>query len=128
MNHASLPPKAPELSKDITVKHFIFNKKSGVYEVQNLTEKFIKGPIPLLWITRANSLPGKVGAIGIALWFLAGVKKSRNFKLTGEVTRIACCERKTLYPALKALEESGLISVQRSKGARSMVTLLDCDQ
>ena len=88
------------------------------------TEKFIKGPIPLKWITKANALPGKTGNVGIALWFLVGIKGSNTFKITREVETIAACNRKALYQALSRLEEAMLIKVERSPGARANVTLL----
>lgn len=106
------------------VSRLSFNPGTGTHETRAPTEKFIKGPIPLEWITRANALPGKAGAVGLALWFLVGVQKARTIKLTGEVERIAACDRKTVYPALAALETAGLITVERKSGARAVATIV----
>ncbi len=115
--------KSPNDSR-LPVKRLAFNNKTGAHESQAPVVKFIKGPIPLDWVTCANTLPGKAGNVGIALWFLAGIKKSRTIKLTGEVEKIAGCHRQTLYPALKALQKAGLIEVQPKRGARPTVVIL----
>ena len=106
------------------VKRLRYNPETGTHEASAPVEKFIKGPIPLDWISRANALPGKAGAVGLALWFLAGVQGSRTVKLTGEVERIAGCGRKAVYVALRALELYGLVKSVNQRGARAFVTIL----
>ncbi len=105
------------------VKRLRYNADTGTHEESAPVEKFIKGPIPLDWISRANALPGKVGAVGLALWFLAGVQGSRTVKLTGEVERIAGCGRKAIYSALRLMATKGLILVDMRRGRRAVVTL-----
>ena len=106
------------------VKRLRYNADTGTHEASAPVERFIKGPIPLDWISRANALPGKAGAVGLALWFLAGVQGSRTVKLTGEVERIAGCGRKAVYSALRALEFYGLVKSVNQRGARAVVTIL----
>lgn len=101
-----------------------YNAETGFHEECERQVKFVKGPIPLDWVTRANALPGKAGAVGIALWFLAGVQRSTRVKTTVEVERIASCERKALYAALTALEQAALITCDRRPGRRAYVQLL----
>jgi hypothetical protein len=119
-------PEGDSVSDSIPVSRLIFNKILGCHETPSdrTQEKFIKGPIPLWWISRANELPGKAGGVGIALWFLAGVNKSLTFRLTGEVEQIAACNRKAVYNGLVALEGAKLITVYRKNGARPYVTIL----
>lgn len=107
-----------------TVKRLRYNADTGTHEESASVEKFIKGPIPLDWISRANALPGKAGAVGLALWFLAGVQGSRTVKLTGEVERIAGCGRKAVYAAIAALETAKLIVSARKPGARPQITVV----
>ncbi len=108
----------------ISERRLVYNAATGFHEARAVTEKFIRGPIPLNWVCQANALPGKAGVVGLALWFLVGVQKSMRIKLTGEVERIAGCERKALYFALRALEQVGLITdVVRSPGARPSLTV-----
>jgi hypothetical protein len=106
------------------VKRLRYNTDTGTHEEAAPVEKFIKGPIPLDWISRANALPGKGGAVGLALWFLVGVQRSRTVKLTSEVTRIAGCERKAVYSGLGELERAGLIVTHRRSGARAHVQII----
>lgn len=87
--------------------------------------KFISGPIPLAWIMQANALPGKANAVAIALWFLAGVKKTKTFRLTGQVQEIACCTRQSFYKALDRLEIAGLIAQHKSAGRRTEISILE---
>ena len=45
-------------------------------------EWFLKGPIPGEWLTRAAGLSFRALRAGLALWYLAGVRKSRAVKPT----------------------------------------------
>ncbi len=107
------------------VEKLSFNVVSGTFESKKVAGGlFIKGPLPLDWIASANSLPGKAGAVGLAIWFLVGVRASKIVKLTKQVEQIAACQRKAVYTAILSLEEAGLISVTRRKGARATVTVM----
>ncbi|MFA7281080.1 MAG: hypothetical protein WC100_13400 [Sterolibacterium sp.] len=106
------------------MKRLAYNPHTGTHEFRMPTKKFIKGPIPLEWIAQANALPGKAGAVGLALWFLVGVKGSQTVKLTREIERIAGCGRKAIYSALTTLQLAKLIIVQRHSGVRAVVTVL----
>jgi hypothetical protein len=119
-NYSAVNQKEKELD-NIPSKRLTYNRETGTHEVRVPVKKFIKGPIPLDWIARANALPGKAGAVGLALWFLVGVQGSRTVKLTGEVKRIAGCERKAVYRALDALQTANLIICFRRPGARPIV-------
>src|SRR6476659_7094044 len=45
--------------------------------------EFLKGPIPLPWLTAASMLPGKAPlAVALAVWFEAGRRKSQEVRLT----------------------------------------------
>jgi len=107
------------------VQRLSFDEGLGNFvERSSGSAQFIKGPVPLAWITQANALPGKAGAVGIALWFLAGVKKTRAFRTTRQVEEIAACGRKAVYAALEALQAAGLIKFTPAKGARPAVEIL----
>ena len=54
------------------------------HKVSNLwdaTVPFIKGPIPLAWMMAAATPPGKCLHVGLALWYLAGLKKTNTVAL-----------------------------------------------
>jgi hypothetical protein len=48
-------------------------------------QKFLCGPVPLPWLRWAATLRGKAVAVGIALWFKAGVTKRAEVKATGSL-------------------------------------------
>jgi hypothetical protein len=88
-------------------------------------EHFLKGPIPLSWLTAASSLPGRSLHAGIAIWFAAGLTKSRVIPLSNLATSRFGIDRSAKYRALAWLEEAGLISVQRQTGRAPTVVILD---
>ena len=115
----------PQLIQDDVgpVQCHVFNRRTGVHEARSTQPKFIKGPIPLAWISKANSLPGKAGAVGLALWFLVGVNRSTIIKTTRQIETIAACGRKAVYSALEALESAGLIRKNNAPGRRPTVEI-----
>ena len=88
--------------------------------------RFVKGPIPILWITTAAKLPGKALHVGIALWFKCGLTgRGDDIAVTDSLVRdIMPMDRKTRYRALEALEDAGLIAVTRRRGIAPRVTIL----
>jgi hypothetical protein len=90
-------------------------------------DKFLKGPVPLAWLCSAGRLPGKALHIGVALWFLAGMKNTRSVWLTSTVLQLFGVDRNAKRRALVWLEEAGLIIVERHPGRNPLVTLLDAE-
>ena len=88
-------------------------------------EKFLKGPVPWGWLTRAAHQPGKALHVATALWFLAGLKSTRTVTLSGSVLSNLGVNRHSGYRGLAALENAGLLSVERHPGRNPVVTLLD---
>jgi hypothetical protein len=87
--------------------------------------RFIKGPIPLDWISRACSLPGKGAELALALWYLSGLTGRCTVNLTRTICRNFCIGRDSKYRGLKAMEEAGLVTVERHRGRSPRVTLLE---
>ena len=106
------------------VKRLIYNHEAAAHEERIAAPKFIKGPIPAKWMATANGLPGKAGAVGLALWFLRGVKQSMTVPMNREALQLAACRRAALYGALDALERAGLIRQHKQPGRRTQITLL----
>jgi hypothetical protein len=88
-------------------------------------EKFLKGPIPWSWLSNGSSLKGHALHVGIALWFLAGIKRSQSVALSNSVLQDLGVSRYSGYRALQSLESAGLISVDRHTGRNPVVTILD---
>jgi hypothetical protein len=88
-------------------------------------EEFVRGPIPLFWLTPATRLSGKALALALALWFQSGRKNSREVTLSSPILDRFHVNRKALYRGLKALEAAGLVSVMKRTGKNPTVTILD---
>jgi hypothetical protein len=88
--------------------------------------EFVKGPIPLAWLTVASELSGKAPlAVALAIWFEAGRRKSKEVRLTIAILRRFNVNRRAKYTALKALEKAGLVKVRRKPRRNPVVTILD---
>ncbi len=91
-----------------------------------ITGEFIKGPIPLAWLSAAARLPGKAPlAVGLAIWFEAGRRRSNEFILTTAILNRFGVHRKAKYKALSELEHARLIRVYRKPRRNPVVTILD---
>jgi hypothetical protein len=88
-------------------------------------EKFLKGPIPWKWLVIAARQPGKALHVAIELWHIAGLKRSGTLSLSMRRLSVFNMSRFSGYRGLTALEAAGLISVERHRGRKPIVTLLD---
>src|SRR5262249_6125014 len=88
--------------------------------------EFLKGPIPLSWLTPASRLRGKAPlAVAMAIWFESGRRRSLEVRLTSAILRRFSVSRKTKYRALDALSKAGLIRVQREPRRNPVVTIVE---
>ncbi|HKP05448.1 MAG TPA: hypothetical protein VJU77_19015 [Chthoniobacterales bacterium] len=85
--------------------------------------EFLKGPIPLSWLSVAACLPGKALHVGVAIWFEHGRRKHAQFKLTAAIVKRFGVARKAGYRALGTLERAGLIKTDRRHGKNPIITL-----
>lgn len=87
-------------------------------------ERFLRGPIPWPWITRAMQLGRAPLALSLVIWRLVGVQRSRTVHLTASEWECVG-ERKAVYRALDVLERAGLITVERHRGRGPMVEVCE---
>lgn len=87
-------------------------------------EKFLKGPIPLPWLSKATALPGKAVNVALAIWFLRGLTKSETVRLTNATLKLFGVKRQAGYRGLKSLENTGLVTCARSPGRCPVVTII----
>ena len=80
--------------------------------------------IPLSWICQATGLPGKASAVGLVLWYLSGVSKSKTVKLTRLLLSRFGLLPETGRRGLRTLERAKLVYVKRSGNKSPQVTLL----
>jgi hypothetical protein len=85
---------------------------------------FIKGPVPLDWLMRANNLGGSTGVVATMLWFYAGLTGSKTIKLDSKIDDVTGLTRQTRQLILKRLEIYGLIKLFPQRGGYPRVTIL----
>jgi hypothetical protein len=90
-------------------------------------QKFLRGPIPLTWLSVACRLGGKALHVAIAIWFRAGVTRSREVLLSLSQGAEFGFDRFAGSRGLAALERAGLVAVDRRTGRKPIVTILDPD-
>ncbi|MYZ52116.1 hypothetical protein [Malikia spinosa] len=88
------------------------------------TDGFIKGPLPLSWMTEAAQLPGKTLQVALALWYLSGLKKTYSVVLTSKTASLFGISRDAKYEAIDRLVKAGLVTVQQAPGKAPIVTLV----
>ena len=86
---------------------------------------FLKGPIPFVWLQKANSLGGSTGIVATGLWFYVGINKSRYFKVESKLDQFTGHTRQTRQNALKRLNVAGLIKLTNHDGSYPYVEILD---
>ena len=79
-------------------------------------ERFLKGPIPWNWVVEAANLSGGALKVSLAIWFLAGMKKTDTIKLSNGMLEELGVSRRNKYRVLESLEDAGLISVSQHSG------------
>ncbi len=97
---------------------------AGVLEPAPNKKLFLRGPIPLDWLSQAAALPGKTINVAIALWWRHGMAKGKPFKLTQASLDYMSVERGAASAGLQRLEAAGLIKVERRPGQRPTIAIL----
>lgn len=97
---------------------------SGVPVVKIAKVYFLRGPIPLPWLQRAASLPGKAYTLGSILWWFKGMNPTKPIKVTTKSLKNFSVSEDAYRDGLKRLEEAGLVSVTRHKGQRALIEII----
>lgn len=97
------------------------------YSPKKEGDLFIKGPLPMGWLSKAAKLPGKAIQVALALWWLAGMKPQQKVKVTQQALKLLNVSNDAYRDALPRLEGIGLIKVSRAPGQRAMVEIVRGD-
>lgn len=86
---------------------------------------FLRGPVPLDWLETASALPGKTLAVGVHLWFLAGIRRSGvvAFNIT-RFARLLHVSRDTISRGLGQLKAAKLVCVDHGPGRNPRVQII----
>ncbi len=101
------------------------NQKGATESTRGPSGLFIKGPIPLVWLQKANALGGSTGTVAAGLWFYAGLNKSRRFRIDRRLEQLCCVTRQTRNIVLGRLRSHSLINIYPKRGAYPTIELLD---
>jgi DNA-binding transcriptional ArsR family regulator len=94
---------------------------------RKLYKRFLKGPIPLGWLTRAATLHGRALHVAIAIWFRAGMEGPTGLRVSNTLAAEFGVDRHAKNRAVRSLEDAGLISVTRECGRSPVVDLIAVD-
>ncbi len=112
-----------ELYKEMGINAVIQPRNRPIKHQSKAQEPYLR-TIPLSWIRQATGLPGKASAVGLVLWYLSGVLKSKTVKLTRlRLSRFGLLPE-TGRRGLHALERAKLVGVKRSGNKSPTVTLV----
>jgi len=101
-----------------------FDRKTGLFVNSKTIHTFLKGPIPIWWLNKASSLPGKALNVALAIWWLDGMSKGGGIKLTGKALGHLNVSRYAVRSALDGMEQLNLIRAIRRPGRRPEITVL----
>lgn len=109
---------------NLPVRRLQLSSATGKLETAPKKNLFLRGPIPLDWLSVAAHLPGKTLNVAIALWWCQGMANGKPFKLTQTALKMMDVERDAARLGLLRLEQAGLIEVERKSGQRPTVSIL----
>ncbi len=110
--------------RHVPVKRLQLGVASGTLVATPKKASFLRGPIPLEWLSRAAALPGKTLNVAIAVWWRHGMAKGKPFKLTQMALKAMNLERGAERMGLARLEQAGLIQVDRKAGQRPTISIV----
>jgi len=115
----------------VDLEQFRLKGKATSFEILNPSRRvpqqrgrFLKGPVPLGWLREAGKLPGKTLHVGMELWFQVGLHRSHEVRFSYTSGSEFGVTRHSAYRALRALEQAGLIIVNRHRGRSPIVRIV----
>lgn len=93
-------------------------------KVVRQVEPFIKGPIPIRWVSAAARLPGKTLQVALSLLWISGMQPGRHIKVTRRALDLFGVSDDAYRDALVRLTTSGLIEASTRPGQRALVRMV----
>lgn len=94
------------------------------YSAGRQTGKFLRGPVPWRYLTRAAALPGKCLHLAVILWQRRGQERVNTVTLSSRAAREFGVKWQSARRALRNLEGAGLVRVHRTAGKAPRVEIL----
>ncbi len=108
----------------IKEKRLRFDNHTGQFVELRKQELFLKGPIPLSWLSTAAALPGKALNVALAVRWVSDISKAAEIHVTKVALHHFGLSEDAYRDGLKRLEQAGLVAVVRKAGQRARVRLL----
>lgn len=121
-------PANPDASIPVKRLKFIKSNEGCAYAEVRSTAPFIKGPLPVAWLSQAAALPGKALNLALAILWLLGMNKGAPVKVSKKALAYFCISLDAYRDGLKRLEAAGLIAVTRSPGQSPLVGIVQAAQ
>jgi len=112
------------LSLDESLMKLAKTHDGGGRQVSSVKAKFIKGPISTVWLIQASKLGVTPLLLGLVLWYLCGLRKSRTVQISNVTCREWGIKPDAKRRALLKLERAGLVAVERTEKTSPKVTLV----
>ena len=105
-------------------KRVRLNRATNKWEDAPNKPLFLKGPIPLPWLSEAAKLTGKAINLALAIQWLVGMSGGKPVKITAKALELFAISKDAYRDGLKRLESAGLVKVERYTGARPLVSII----
>lgn len=96
----------------------------NVRRISTIGGKFIAGPVDVIWLSRARKLGVTALWVGLALWFLRGLRRSDSFVVSNLIMQEWDVRPDAKSRALRKLEKAGLITITQIGKRSPRVTLV----
>lgn len=110
--------------KNVPVKRLQLNAVVGGLVEAPPKDLFVRGPIPMEWLSMAAAMPGKTLNVAVALWWLHGMQEGKPFKLTKKAAALLNIGRDAASGGLAQLAQGGLITLHKRSGKRPEITII----
>ncbi len=90
------------------------------------SERFLAS-MPLTWAIQAGRLPGKTMQVALAIRHQARLRKTKTISFGNQLLAEFGVTKDVKRRALEALEQAGLIKVERSPGMNPLVSIIEVD-
>jgi hypothetical protein len=105
-------------------KRLRYDSEAGLYVEHRRTSLFLKGPIPLAWLSVAAAIPGKALNVALAIRWVADMSKGGEVHVTKAALKYFGLSEDAYRDGLGRLEVAGLVAVTRKAGRRARVKIL----
>jgi hypothetical protein len=114
----------PKAIETILERRLRFDANANQFIEQKNRAPFLKGPIPLNWLSAAAALPGKTLNVALAVRWVADMSKGGEVHVTKAALQYFGLSEDAYRDGLRRLEVAGLVAVTRKGGQRARVRIL----